>query len=60
MPGVYSFAGFVASFLARREGFGMLVLRSEDAEADRRRFQADGLGDFARFDFARKARRLRP
>lgn len=56
-PGVYSFAGFVASFLARREGLGMLVLRSQDAEADRRRFLAEGIGDFARFDFARKARR---
>ncbi len=56
-PGVFSFAGFVASFLARREGLAMLVMRSHDAEADRRRFKADGIGDFARFDFARKARR---
>ena len=57
-PGVFSFAGFVAAFLTRREGLAMLVLRSQDAEADRRRFKAEGLGDFARFDFARKARRL--
>jgi hypothetical protein len=56
-PGVFSFAGFVASFLARREGLAMLALRSQDAEADRRRFKTDGLGDFSRFDFARKARR---
>jgi hypothetical protein len=56
-PGVFSFAGFVATFLARREGVAMLVMRSSDAEADRRRFVADGIGDFARFDFARKARR---
>ncbi len=35
----------------------MLVMRSHDAEADRRQFKADGIGDFARFDFARKARR---
>lgn len=56
-PGVYSFAGFVAAFLARREGLAMLVMRSLDAEADRRQFKADGIGDFARFDFARKARR---
>ena len=56
-PGVFSFAGFVARFVARREGLAMLVLRSDDAEADRQRFQADGIGDFARFDFARKARR---
>ena len=56
-PGVFSFAGFVASFLERREGLAMLALRSHDAEADRRRFKANGLGDFSRFDFARKARR---
>jgi hypothetical protein len=56
-PGVFSFAGFVAAFLTRREGLAMLVLRSQDAEADRRRFKADGIGDFSRFDFARKTRR---
>ncbi len=56
-PGVFSFAGFVGAFLQRREGLAMLVLRCDDAEADRRRFKADELGDFARFDFARKARR---
>lgn len=55
--GVFSFAAFVAQFLARREGLAMLALRSEDAEADRRRFAAEGVGDFARFDFGRKARR---
>ncbi len=56
-PGLFSFAGFVSAFLKKREGLAMLVLRSRDAEADRRQFEADGLGDFARFDFARKARR---
>ena len=56
-PGIFSFAGFVASFLTRREGPAMLVMRSDDAEADRRQFKAEGIGDFARFDFARKARR---
>jgi hypothetical protein len=56
-PGVFSFAGFVSAFLQRREGLAMLVMRSRDAEADRRRFKAGGIGDFARFDFARKARR---
>ena len=35
----------------------MLVLRSGDAEADRRAFAAKGLGDFQRFDFARRAQR---
>ena len=57
LPGVFSFADFVARYVARGEGLAMLVLRSDDAEADRRQFHADGIGDFARFDFARKARR---
>ena len=55
--GVFSFAGFVAEYLDRREGLAMLVLRSADAEADRKIFAAEGLGDFERFDFARKATR---
>ena len=54
-PGVFSFAGFVAGFLESRQGLGMLVMRSADAEADRREFAARGLGAFERFDFARKA-----
>ncbi len=56
-PGIFSFAGFVSAFLRRREGLAMLVMRSDDAEADRRQFKAEGIGDFVRFDFARKARR---
>ena len=32
-------------------------MRSSDAEADRRGFEAAGIGGFARFDFARKGRR---
>jgi hypothetical protein len=35
----------------------MMVMRSADAEADRRGFEAAGIGGFARFDFARKGRR---
>ena len=54
---VHPFAGFLADYLTRREGMAMLVLRSTDAEADRLRFRAAGIGDFARFDFARKGRR---
>ncbi len=57
VEGEYSFAGFLARFLAHREGLAMLVARSSDAEADRREFAARGLGDFPRFDFARKAKR---
>jgi hypothetical protein len=56
-PGVYSFPGFVSGFLAKREGLAMLAMRSADAEADSKVFAAHGLGDFARFDFGRKARR---
>jgi Glyoxalase-like domain len=57
-PGVYSFAGFLAAFLQRREGAAMLVMHSTDAEADRAEFARAGIGDFARFDFARKGRSL--
>jgi hypothetical protein len=51
---VFPFAGFLGGFLARREGLAMVVLRSADAEADRRAFAAQNLGDLPRFDFARK------
>jgi catechol 2,3-dioxygenase-like lactoylglutathione lyase family enzyme len=54
---VYPFAGFLARYLGRREGLAMMVLRSADAEANRRQFEAAGIGGFARFDFARKGRR---
>jgi hypothetical protein len=54
---VYPFAGFLAGYLGRREGLAMMVMRSADAEADRRGFEAAGIGGFARFEFARKGRR---
>jgi hypothetical protein len=57
VPGVFSFARFVAEFLEAREGMAMLVLRSGDAEADRRDFADKGLGEFQRFDFGRRAQR---
>lgn len=53
-PGVFSFARFIARFLEDGEGIAMLAMRSADAEADRAAFARTGLGDFARFDFARK------
>lgn len=56
-PAEFSFAGFVARYLHQREGLAMLVMRSNDAEADRRDFARQGLGEFERFYFARKARR---
>jgi hypothetical protein len=57
VPGIFSFACFVAEFLETREGMAMLVLRSRDAEVDRRDFVAKALGDFERFDFGRWAQR---
>jgi catechol 2,3-dioxygenase-like lactoylglutathione lyase family enzyme len=56
-PKEFSFAGAVAKFLQRREGMAMLVMRSDDAEADRREFVRSGLGDFSRFYFGREGRR---
>jgi hypothetical protein len=53
----YPFAGFLARYLGRREGLAMMAMRSADAEADRRGFEAAGIGGFARLDFARKGRR---
>ena len=54
---VFPFAGFLAEFLARRDGLAMVALRSADAAADRLAFAAKGLGAFAGFDFARKGMR---
>jgi hypothetical protein len=54
---VYPFAGFLAGYLGKREGLAMMAMRSADAAADRRGFEAAGIGGFARFDFARKGRR---
>ncbi len=54
---LFAFAGFLDVFLGQREGLAMLVLRSEDAKADRRAFAEKGLGDFPRFDFGRKGMR---
>jgi hypothetical protein len=54
---VFPFAGFLDDFLATREGLAMIVLRSEDAEADRLAFAARGIGGLPRFDFARRGRR---
>ena len=56
-PKEFSFGGFVERYLRAQEGLAMLVLRSDNAEADRARFARAGLGDFSRFDFARQGRR---
>lgn len=57
-PGRFSFGAFVRDFLAGGEGFAMLVLESQDAEADRLAFAASGIGGFEPFGFERTA--LRP
>lgn len=53
-PGKFSFAAFNRDFLARNgEGGTMLVLETEDAEADRLRFEKELIGGFERLDFSR-------
>ena len=54
-PGHFSFAAFNRDFLARREGFSMLVFESADARADQTAFAAAGLETYAPFDFSRQA-----
>ena len=45
-PRSFSFGAFSRDFLARREGFSMLLLNSQNAAADARVFEANGLGAF--------------
>jgi catechol 2,3-dioxygenase-like lactoylglutathione lyase family enzyme len=53
----FSFAAFNRDFLARREGFSMVLLKSRDAGLDARSFEAAGIGGFDVFDFAREGKR---
>src|SRR5271154_7016229 len=53
----FSFGAFNRDFLARREGFSMLLLNSSDAASDARAFEAGGMGAFDVFDFAREGKR---
>lgn len=52
----FSFAAFNRDFLHESEGFSMLVLDSDDARADQRRFEERGITRYDPFDFQRKAR----
>ncbi len=54
-PGHFSFGAYLRDYLARRQGFAMLVFESADARADRDEFAAAGLADLAPFDFERSA-----
>lgn len=56
-PHNFSFCGFVADYLAQREGPALLALTSDNAEADARAFRVMGIGDFEPFHFERRARR---
>ncbi|MEQ9642249.1 MAG: VOC family protein [Alphaproteobacteria bacterium] len=52
----YDFGGFTKDFLSRGLGPSMLVLATEDAEADTKRYAAAGIASYARFDFERTGR----
>jgi Glyoxalase-like domain len=53
----FSFGAFHRDFLARREGFSMLLLNSSDAASDAQGLEANGIGAFDVFDFAREGKR---
>ena len=53
--GAMSFGLFNQTYLARREGFSMLVFESRDAAGDRADFAAAGLPVYEPFDFQRQA-----
>jgi catechol 2,3-dioxygenase-like lactoylglutathione lyase family enzyme len=55
--GSFSFGAFLKDYLAYREGLAMLVLDSEDAEADAALFAQKGIGSFEPFHFERTGRR---
>lgn len=54
-PGAFSFARFNRRFLDRHEGISMLVLESDDAEADADAFAEAGLQSYQPFTFMRDA-----
>jgi hypothetical protein len=54
----FSFGAYHREFLSSREGFSMLLLRSRDAGADARAFDAAGIGNSDVFEFAREG--IRP
>jgi glyoxalase-like protein len=54
--GHFSFAAFNRDYLARHEGFSMLVLDTADARADIAAWRAAGLQTYEPFDFSRTAK----
>ena len=55
--GAFSFGAYNRDFLGAHEGLSMLLLKSSDAAADAKAFDAAGIGGFRTFDFAREGRR---
>ncbi|MDX5362004.1 MAG: VOC family protein [Alphaproteobacteria bacterium] len=55
-PPEFSFGAFNRDFLERREGMSMLVLKGQDADADRAKWKAAGLQPYAPFSFERAAK----
>jgi glyoxalase-like protein len=53
----FSFGAFNRDFLAKREGFSMLILNSSNAARDARSFETSGIGNSEVFDFAREGAR---
>jgi catechol 2,3-dioxygenase-like lactoylglutathione lyase family enzyme len=53
----FSFGAFNRDFVAAREGLSMLILKSTDARADARSFEAAHISDFEVFDFGREAKK---
>lgn len=53
----FSFAAFNRDFLARHEGFSMLVLDTQDAQLDRARWAQADLRTYAPFEFSRMAKK---
>lgn len=51
----FSFGAFNRDFLAREQGFSMLVLSGRGA-ADADQFRKEGIGDFALYDFEREGK----
>ncbi len=56
VPQHFNFAAFNRDYLARGEGFSMLVLASEDARAEQVRMKVAGLESYDPFDFSRQAK----
>ncbi|GAA0770808.1 VOC family protein [Roseibium denhamense] len=54
-PGAFSFGAFNRDFLKERQGASMLVLESQDPDADRAAFQKAGLTGYEPFAFERVA-----